>query len=450
MLKSIKLPFSEEYIAIKPPSKNNHITVLIGENGTRKSYLLRNLLDSALSTSPQNEEDFIEFEKNFSFRPSKIITISALSNDRFPSKSIYSDPFKNQKYDVDEYTYIGPRTSRNIISRNQSIRELINSILNNPEKLITKQSYLSNISSLINITGKFKFGLNPAPGHNTDLEGYFSAIRKKNHRPINDENFAKDIASIINNPFSQELRAVLSELRFSKYWNKRTTEDSAFSVHIDFSNGTIETNGISPQALALGFKYGYLRSTSLIFLKSDHSSIDQESLSSGEWGIFSTLSSLALSVEDRTLILIDEPENGLHPAWQRNYLKFIQEAVENTKLCHTVVATHSPLILSSLPIKNSDCIELKKLGHKISASRLESPSGWDSSSILENIFILESARGPDITNLVNSALKLIATGSLKNKEKLLKIGAKLKEYQRSLPADDILIDIIDSINSVTK
>ncbi|MQB19684.1 AAA family ATPase [Agrobacterium tumefaciens] len=48
---------------------------------------------------------------------------------------------------------------------------------------------------------------------------------------------------------------------------------------------------------------------------------------------------------NRFMVLIDEPENHLHPSMQRSYLKNIVEAFPQARF---VVATHSPFIISSV------------------------------------------------------------------------------------------------------
>ncbi len=52
---------------------------------------------------------------------------------------------------------------------------------------------------------------------------------------------------------------------------------------------------------------------------------------------------------EHTVVIIDEPENHLHPAMQRTLLKNLLEAFPNTQF---VVSTHSPLIISSVENSN--------------------------------------------------------------------------------------------------
>jgi predicted ATPase len=75
--------------------------------------------------------------------------------------------------------------------------------------------------------------------------------------------------------------------------------------------------------------------------------------SSGELTLIASLIFLSVNIDDNTVILIDEPENSLHPKWQIEYVKKITELFYfyQPKI---VIATHSPLIINGaeLNLKN--------------------------------------------------------------------------------------------------
>jgi hypothetical protein len=66
--------------------------------------------------------------------------------------------------------------------------------------------------------------------------------------------------------------------------------------------------------------------------------------SSGQQQILSSLVSVASELVDDSLVLIDEPELSLHPAWQSQFLDLLAAVIEPFQGCHVVIATHSPLI----------------------------------------------------------------------------------------------------------
>ncbi len=67
--------------------------------------------------------------------------------------------------------------------------------------------------------------------------------------------------------------------------------------------------------------------------------------SSGELGIVTTSFFLAALVESGTVILIDEPENSLHPKWQKQFGRILLDNFYRFEP-KIVIATHSPLLVN--------------------------------------------------------------------------------------------------------
>ena len=80
-------------------------------------------------------------------------------------------------------------------------------------------------------------------------------------------------------------------------------------------------------------------------------------LSSGEQNEVVMLYSLVFSVEDDSMLLIDEPENSLHVLWQKKFMRTI-EVVSAVKNLFVVVATHSPQIIGT---RWDNCCDLTEL-----------------------------------------------------------------------------------------
>ncbi|MCA1197854.1 ATP-binding protein [Sphingomonas sp. R647] len=76
---------------------------------------------------------------------------------------------------------------------------------------------------------------------------------------------------------------------------------------------------------------------------------DLKRASSGQLGMATALLSLASEIQDGSLVLIDEPEISLHPEWQVKYIGLLLETFEAYEGCHFIIATHSPLVISELP-----------------------------------------------------------------------------------------------------
>ncbi|MFW5394221.1 AAA family ATPase, partial [Yersinia sp. 2544 StPb PI] len=64
------------------------------------------------------------------------------------------------------------------------------------------------------------------------------------------------------------------------------------------------------------------------------------------------------NLDERDIIVVDEPENSLHPRWQKKYTSNIFDILEylNAKL---VLATHSPMIVIGA-VEESNSLNLMK------------------------------------------------------------------------------------------
>ncbi|WP_148666901.1 AAA family ATPase [Pseudomonas synxantha] len=77
-------------------------------------------------------------------------------------------------------------------------------------------------------------------------------------------------------------------------------------------------------------------------------------LSSGEQQMLALLVKLVVSATPSALILIDEPEISLHVSWQRLLPVMLSRMCEHFE-CDMVVATHSPLLVTSALTASNRC-----------------------------------------------------------------------------------------------
>lgn len=90
-----------------------------------------------------------------------------------------------------------------------------------------------------------------------------------------------------------------------------------------------------------------------LYLRKPGQTISLAKASSGELSLVSTVAFLTSTLVEGAIVLIDEPENSLHPRWQREYLSLLQEAIGYRDV-RVFIATHSPLIVSALLSEDSD------------------------------------------------------------------------------------------------
>jgi ABC-type cobalamin/Fe3+-siderophores transport system ATPase subunit len=155
---------------------------------------------------------------------------------------------------------------------------------------------------------------------------------------------------------------------------------------LDFSSRTFA--GLVEDQLLAVLKYenelkraGFLRKVSIFLEDADGVKIDVRDASSGQLMLLASRVFLASQVRQNACILIDEPENSLHPRWQKDYverlawlLKYPQPSV--------VIATHSPMILS-------DSTRLEHMGvrtHVHKVDRMSLSEAFGSEQNIEQLY----------------------------------------------------------------
>ena len=117
--------------------------------------------------------------------------------------------------------------------------------------------------------------------------------------------------------------------------------------------------------------------------------------------------------DTRLTLLIDEPETHLHPAWQRQVIPAIVEAVrvlheEHESATQILIATHSPLVLASLePFFDTDRDALFHLRLVDEYAELESEvwakQGDAAQWLVSEVFNLRQARSAESEQAIEAA-----------------------------------------------
>lgn len=111
------------------------------------------------------------------------------------------------------------------------------------------------------------------------------------------------------------------------------------------------------------------------------------SLSSGHKIIILTLTRLIEKVNEKSLVLIDEPETHLHPPLLAAFMNAISKIlIQQNGVC--ILATHSPVVMQEL---NRACVSVIKRGHeKISVKRPDIDTyGENVGTLTREVFRLE-------------------------------------------------------------
>jgi ABC-type multidrug transport system ATPase subunit len=110
-------------------------------------------------------------------------------------------------------------------------------------------------------------------------------------------------------------------------------------------------------------------------------------LSSGHKIVLLTITRLVETVEERTLVLLDEPEAHLHPPLLSAFVRSLSDLLVNRNGV-AIIATHSPVVVQEVP---TSCVwKIRRSGHVVAAERPDIQTFGENVGILtREIFGLE-------------------------------------------------------------
>lgn len=143
---------------------------------------------------------------------------------------------------------------------------------------------------------------------------------------------------------------------------------------------------------------------------------------------------LADPLQGEGVVLIDEIELHLHPAWQREVIPALTRTFPN---CQFIVTTHSPQVVSQ--VKPEGIYLLERTPQGVTARHPESSYGRDSNRILEDVMGVPE-RPQTIKDSLRQLFRLIEEGNLDSARQLQhqleqQIGDDEPEFARA----DVLI-----------
>ncbi len=154
--------------------------------------------------------------------------------------------------------------------------------------------------------------------------------------------------------------------------------DNRRIISIDLT--AFKNNRVKSSALGHFLKYEYIMKTLNIlneieiYLEKNDLDIELKNASSGELMLLSKLLFISNHIKDNSIIIIDEPENSLHPKWQKDYIEKIIYFFNELEP-KIIIATHSPLIIpykvhSSIYSLNNGKIEILDIKTKNNEEKL--------------------------------------------------------------------------------
>ncbi|WP_313442260.1 AAA family ATPase [Stenotrophomonas sp.] len=421
--------------------RDGWITVFIAENGCKKSLLLRCLAEHAMGRRTR-ESGLVGRVDPAARRPHRVIALSGTPLDRFPR--VGTTDLKSRRKRVsaaNSFVYIGPRASNGMAGIGQSERSFVGSLIANRADLVGRSENLSRAFSFVGLAPSVAIYLEIA--QRLDSESFVRGL----HEYIDE----LSAAGLGRNSEVVELKRALGRFgsagALSIVASKLRESIQRGVAQITLSEGYISVDrGLSVALLELLMRSGALEISRTEFTRvSDGVKISGDHLSSGQWSWLGTFGGLALEIREETLTLVDEPENSLHPKWQRSFVPELRRIVSGYAGGQVVVATHSPLIASGI---SPDWGQVRTLSRGdrsnsvVNSQPLLNVFGWNSSDVYDGIFGLESSRSPDFLREINSVLAVIAANESISKAHVAGLRKKLRSLSNSLPDFDPMKNIL--------
>ncbi|MGO4344524.1 AAA family ATPase [Paenibacillus sp. MCAF9] len=453
-------------------------TLLIGSNGTGKSYILSKVSEifrwlNGFKNGINNKKDknFLKDNDNFTLiyslghkvfeirnesgkvtlngetldvkklkLPNKVLAISYMVNDKF----IFQKSDMSQQNDI--YEYLGLRDASNVTFVNSAIRKIVDILA----ELAVDKNFMERFESVLNF-----LGLNPK------ITVYFEPKKRvhtffKEPFPYNEiEDLLNKIkrssdyrADKIKKWEEEDINQIVNFINIeTQFRNVRETKRGSFLCYeIDFKN--IQGNNLLKQdfeVLSKLISLNYLRIPKLEI--SRNGMFDFEEASSGEKHFLFSMIQILSKIEHQSLILIDEPEISLHPNWQIKYINYLRDIVSKYSSCHFLLATHSHFMISDLKPESSSIVSLHQAVESdeiIVKLHDENTFGWSVEDILYNIFGVITTRNLYVAKEVDSFLEKYSL-SLVPEEVLKQEIPKLEYINSNLKDTDPLKLVIQKI-----
>ncbi len=138
------------------------------------------------------------------------------------------------------------------------------------------------------------------------------------------------------------------------------------------------------------------------------------------------------TLKENIIVLIDEVDLYLHPAWQRDFLFYCLEEFKRQykdSSIHLILATHSPMCLSDIPRENTIYLDISDNGIQIDDRMIHRQSfGMDLYSLLADAFYLEnSTMGRYAESYINQIIQFMYDAE-KNAYRKITVS-EYKEYR---------------------
>lgn len=289
--------------------------------------------------------------------------------DKFPVQKVNGS--SQTRYDVPYYKYVGAHVNGNMISSSAIAFRLLFALKENMD-----DRQRQNLSSILDFIGY---------DHTITLN-YSIVLKSKKNGSVYDHVFQhvqidKEYSKLTPAQRSNKVKEL-----YDFYKNREFAKQPTCNYNIDIDKNSLAENEDLNYIYKLK-QYDLVQTASVVFYKNGKQ-IASEEMSSGEFAMLSMVLSISTAASDsHTLILIDEPELSLHPNWQMTIIDNLDRALKD-QVCHLLIATHSHMLVSDLPMNRSSVSQWEKDedGNLIANRIGENTYGWSAEEVLLKVF----------------------------------------------------------------
>lgn len=350
--------------------------------------------------------------------------------DKFPVQKVNGS--SQTRYDVPYYKYVGAHVNGSMISSSAIAFRLLFALKENMD-----DRQRQNLSSILDFIGY---------DHTITLN-YSIVLRSKKNGSVYDHVLQhvqkdKEYSKLTSEQRSNKVREL-----YDFYKNKEFAKQPTCNYDIDIDQNSLVANEDLNYIYKLK-QYDLVQAASVVFYKKGKQ-IASEEMSSGEFAMLSMVLSISTASSDsHTLILIDEPELSLHPNWQMTIIDNLDRALKD-QVCHLLIATHSHMLVSDLPMNRSSVSQWQKDedGNLIANRIEENTYGWSAEEVLLKVFKTATDRNRYFGERIAKLLEQMGNDTI-SKEAVADELTELQEISQHLsdvdPMKMVLNTIIDA------
>ena len=421
-------------------SKNHETTIVTGRNGSNKSTLLRELV--AALTIP-SRAGAIQL-RNGPKVPPHVICVSGSVADRFPSRETPGG--RSSEFAVPNYSYLGQRVGPNLLSKKRPLETLLTFALDEKKAHRFQWDFFERAHRFAGVLPQVGYEIvskrRQQKFPKQDLLGVVQAISSQDDAAESASPRKGACETPLAHVSSAMARWMLEEFHYDEFNELSVLLASKKGrLHLNVGLNGASSDTASNGVLRLGLLTDLL-SIGEVSVRADlrSSAFSAYDLSSGEYHMFASILGLGFGTVQSSVVLLDEPENSLHPQWQRDFMDAIlsicSQVLDNG---HLMVCTHSPLIVGAAS-SGSAIVDLAE-----DAPTVESAAfGASSDELLLTQFGVGSSRNRLVVDVVQRAVSLVERGDFHNQE-FIAMKDQLNSIRGMLSNGDPLVDVIDAL-----